>query len=725
MEVGDCITLDKYIDKLIAINDEYDIEIIKEAYEFGKEAHQGQKRKSGEDFFIHPINVTLILAELKMDEETIISALLHDVVEDTSITEKEIKNKFGERVALLVDGVTKLGTIHYDTKEELQAENLRKMFLAMAEDIRVIMIKLADRLHNMRTLEYMPEHKKKEKARETLEIYAPIAHRLGISKIKWELEDRSFKYLYPDKYRKLVDKVNFKRSEREEIINRNINFLKEKVKDQVTDDFTIYGRAKHFYSIYKKMVNKNKKFEEIFDLTAIRILVKDVKECYAILGLCHTIWKPIPGRFKDYIAMPKANMYQSLHTTVITNDGKTLEIQIRTEEMHRVAEYGIAAHWIYKGKKGVSQKDIEKRLAWIKRIMEWQDDLSDPTQFMDSIKVDLYENEVFVFTPDGDVFELPSGSTPLDFAYKVHTEVGHQCVGAKVNGKIVPLSYELSTGEIVSILTKKQSGPSRDWLNIVKSNTAKNKIKRWFKKERRQENIEKGKTMFDRAIKRSEVSFKNALKDKWINPILKKLSLDSIEDLYEALGYGGILLKQVVPKIKEAKRKEEKDKKSKKESSNGKIDKRRKVNEGVYVEGFDEIVTRFAKCCNPLPGDDIIGYVTTGRGVTIHRTDCPNMKDLKNNQERFINVYWKNSHENIFEARIKIIGRDRKGLLSEITILINEENFIVNGLNARKDNKKRAIIELTVEIDNIKHLNKLIEKIKKVKGVIEADRIIN
>ena len=725
MEVGDCINLDKYLDKLIAINDEYDIEIVKEAYDFGKKAHEGQKRKSGEAFFIHPIHVSLILAELKMDEETVVSSLLHDVVEDTSITEEEIKNKFGDKVALLVDGVTKLGTIHYDTKEELQAENLRKMFLAMAEDIRVIMIKLADRLHNMRTLQYMPDHKKKEKARETLEIYAPIAHRLGISKIKWELEDRSFKYLYPDKYRKLVDQVNFKRSEREEIINKNINFLKEKVKDQVTDDFTIYGRAKHFYSIYKKMVNKNKKFEEIFDLTAIRILVKDVKECYAILGLCHTIWKPIPGRFKDYIAMPKANMYQSLHTTVITNDGKTLEIQIRTEEMHRVAEYGIAAHWIYKGKKGVSQKDIEKRLAWIKRIMEWQDDLSDPTQFLDSIKVDLYENEVFVFTPDGDVFELPSGSTPLDFAYKVHTEVGHQCVGAKVNGKIVPLSYELSTGEIVSILTKKQSGPSRDWLNIVKSNTAKNKIKRWFKKERRQENIEKGKTMFDRAIKRSEVSSKNALKNKWINPILKKLSLDSIEDLYEALGYGGILLKQVVPKIKEAKRKEQKDKKNKKQKSDEKINKRRKVNEGVYVEGFDEIVTRFAKCCNPLPGDDIIGYVTTGRGVTIHRTDCPNMKDLKKNQERFINVYWKNSHENIFEARVKIIANDRKGLLSEITILINEENFIVNGLNARKDNKKRAIIEITVEIDSISHLNKLIKKIKKVKGVIEADRIIN
>ena len=719
------IDFNTYIKELTKLNDEYNVDNIKKVYYFAKEAHEGQKRKSGEDYFIHPIAVSLILAGMKMDEETIMASMLHDVVEDTKYTKEEISEIFGETVALLVDGVTKLTNLRYESKEIQKGENLRKMFLAMAKDIRVVLIKLADRLHNMRTLEYMSINKKQEKAMETLEIYAPIADRLGMSQIKWELEDISFSYLHLDEYYDLVEKIKKKRSDREDVINKNIELLKNSIKEQIDAEFEISGRAKHFYSIYKKMVEGNKEFDEIFDLTAIRVIVKDLRECYSVLGICHTIWNPIPGRFKDYIAMPKSNLYQSLHTTVITNDGDTLEIQIRTEEMHRVAEYGIAAHWIYKGGK---EDNIDKKLDWVREILENQNENADPEEFLDSIKIDLYVNEVFVYTPNGEVFELPNGSTPIDFAYKVHSQVGHQCVGAKVNGKIVPLTYKLSSGEIVSIITKKGSGPSRDWLKVVQSNHAKNRIRRWFKKERHDENVEKGKAILEKEMKYARLSLKEDLKDKeeWLITILKRLSLETLEDLYEAIGYGGILTKQVIPRVKEFK-KEEEIKKGKfipERLKKSTIKKRENV--GVVVKGLENVLTRFAKCCNPVPGDEIIGYVTQGRGVTIHRVDCPNFVDLEKSKERFIEVSWvDNSAKNAYEAKVKIIGNDRKGLLSEITIIINNENFVVNGLNARKDKNGIATVEMIIEITNKKYLSKLINNLKKVDGVIEVKRVIN
>ncbi len=717
------IKFETYLDRIIELNDEYDIDNLKKVFDFAKDAHTGQKRKSGENFFIHPLEVSLILAAMKMDEETVIASILHDVIEDTKYTLDDINKEFSPTIGLLVDGVTKLGTIHYESKEKQKGENLRKMFLAMAKDIRVVLIKLADRLHNMRTLEYMSPAKKKEKALECLEIYAPIADRLGMSQIKWELEDTSLRFLHPDEYRDLVDKVNAKRSEREAVIDKNIELLKEHVDDIVDTDYEINGRAKHFYSIYKKMEDYNKDFDEIFDLTAIRVIVNDVRECYSVLGVCHSIWNPIPGRFKDYIAVPKSNLYQSLHTTVITQEGDTLEIQIRTKEMHRIAEFGIAAHWLYKGGKKEKQETIDKKLAWIREVLDNQNETSDPEQFMDSIKVDLYVNEVFVYTPDGDVFELPSGSTPIDFAYKVHSEVGHQCVGAKVNGKIVPLSYELSSGEIVSIITKKGSGPSRDWINLVQSNHAKNRIRRWFKKERRDENIEKGKAILESEMKKAHLSIKEDLKDKWIKPVLKRLSLDTLEDLYEALGYGGILSRQVVPRIKEYKNEEDKKKQKFDPQRLQKSKKRKQNNVGIVVKGLDNALTRFAKCCNPLPGDEIIGYVTQGRGITVHRVDCPNLADLLKSKERFIEVEWDDSNKSSYEARVKVIGNDRKGLLSNITSVINSDEFIINGLNARKDKAGVATIELLVEISNKKHLWRLIEKLKAVDGVIDVQRV--
>jgi GTP pyrophosphokinase len=716
----------EYIEELLKLNEEYNIDSITEVYYFAKEAHTGQKRKSGEDYFIHPLEVSLILAEMKMDEETIIASILHDVVEDTVITEEDIREKFGDTIALLVDGVTKLTNLHYESKEIQKGENLRKMFLAMAKDIRVVLIKLADRLHNMRTLEYMSPIKKKEKAMETMEIYAPIADRLGMSQIKWELEDISLQYLHPDKYIELVEKIDTKRSEREEVIRKNIELLKSNIKKDINIEFEIHGRAKHFYSIYKKMEEGHKEFDEIFDLIAIRVIVSDLRECYSVLGICHTIWNPLPGRFKDYIAMPKSNLYQSLHTTVITNEGERLEIQIRTEEMHRVAEFGIAAHWIYKGGKKGRNETIDKKLRWVRELLENQNENTDPEIFLDSIKVDLYVNEVFVYTPNGDVFELPSGSTPIDFAYKVHSQVGHQCVGAKVNGKIVPLAYKLSSGEIVSIITKKGSGPSRDWLNIVESNHAKNRIRRWFKKERHDENVEKGKAILEREMRSMHLSIKDDLKKEWLNIILKRLSLETMEDLYEAIGYGGILTRQVIPKIKELKHEEDikKGKFDQKRLEKSTIKKMRNV--GIIVKGLDNVLTRFAKCCNPVPGDDIIGYVTQGRGVTIHRVDCPNYVDLEKSKERFIEVEWdENNEKSAYEAKILITGNDRKGLLSEITVVINKENFIVNGLNAKKDKNGIATIELVIEIVNKKHLTKLIGNLKKIDGILDIKRVIN
>lgn len=729
------MNLESYIMKLEQYNPYLNMDRIITAYQFGESAHSGQFRKSGEFYFTHPVQVSLILAELELDEDTIIAGLLHDVIEDTRYTFVELEKKFGRQVALLVDGVTKLGQIQYETKEEAQAENLRKMFLAMAKDIRVILIKLADRLHNMRTLKYMTDSKKKEKAQETLEIYAPIAHRLGISKMKWELEDLSFLYLDPEGYYDLVSKVNKKREERESYINSVIKDIRVALAE-VEIKCEIIGRPKNFYSIYKKMVFQNKNFEEIYDLTAIRVLVESIKDCYGVLGIVHNLWKPIPGRFKDYIAMPKPNMYQSLHTTVIGGQGEPFEIQIRTMEMHRIAEFGIAAHWKYKeGLEDTTQDDMEKRLAWLRQMMEWQRDLNDPREFMESLKIDLFTNQVFVFTPNGEVIELPVGSTPVDFAYKIHSAIGNKCIGAKVNGRIVPLNYTLTNGQIVEIMTSNASqGPSRDWLKYVVSTQAKNKIKQWFKKERREENVDKGREMLEREIKRNGLHVKDLMKDEWLEPILSRLSLNNVEDLYAAIGYGGIMLNQIVPKLKDKYRSTVKKPvlpttipeggHVSSEIHENREKKQKTSATGIILEGYDDILVRFAKCCSPVPGDDIIGYITRGRGVTVHRADCTNFEKTEDANNRYIGVQWDNRGKQVsYSSEIQIIAPDRKGLLGEITVLISEFNLIVTGVNAKLTKNNMAVIHLTVEINDTEQLVKLIKKIQAMPEIIEVKRV--
>ncbi len=733
------MNLETFILKIEQYNPYLNLDRIIQAYQFGESAHSGQFRKSGETYFIHPIHVSLILAELELDEDTIIAGLLHDVVEDTKYTLEDVSKEFGIQVSLLVDGVTKLGQIHYETKEEQQAENLRKMFLAMAKDIRVILIKLADRLHNMRTLKYMTDNKKKEIAGETLEIYAPIAHRLGISKLKWELEDLSFLYLDPEGYYDLVSKVNKKRDERENNINNVIKELKAAVKE---DDITceITGRPKNFYSIYKKMTFQEKNFEEIYDLTAIRVIVDNIKDCYGVLGVIHSIWTPLPGRFKDYISIPKPNLYQSLHTTVMSGAGEPFEIQIRTSEMHRIAEYGIAAHWKYKEGIESSKDDMENRLAWLRQMMEWQRDLSDPKEFMDSLKIDLFTNQVFVFTPEGAVVDLPMGSTPVDFAYKIHSAVGNKCVGAKVNGRIVPLNYQLNNGQIIEILTSNNSGgPSRDWLKFVISTQAKNKIKNWFKKERREDNVKEGRELLEKDIKRNGFLPKELLKDEWINPIIEKLGMNTMEDLYAAIGYGGINLNQVVPKLKDHHKQETKPQLSLLEQMAEGFDqdhqprerekkKKQKTANGVVVNGVDDMLVRFAKCCNPVPGDAIIGYITRGRGVTIHRADCVNFEKTPDGQNRFIEVAWdkeKKEQQPSYSSEVQIIAPDRKGLLGEVTILITDLNLTVTGVNAKLSKNGIAIINLTLEISDSEQLTKLINKIRSMPDIIEVKRNSN
>lgn len=726
------MNLEQYIAKIEQYNPKLDTTEVIKAYNFSEHAHRGQFRKSGEPYFIHPVEVSLILAELEMDEHTIISSLLHDVVEDTEVTRQEIEKLFGADVALLVDGVTKLGKIHYESKEERQAENLRKMLLAMAKDIRVIMIKLADRLHNMRTLKFMTDAKKIEKATETLEIYAPIAHRLGIFRVKWELEDLALLYMYPQEYYDLVSRVNKKRDQRLDYINSVIDRLKEAI-GEVNIKCEIYGRPKNFYSIYKKMYVQHKNFEEIYDLTAVRILVDSVKDCYGALGVVHTMWSPLPGRFKDYIATPKPNMYQSLHTTLIGDLGEPFEIQIRTYEMHKIAEYGIAAHWKYKEGDTAANKnaDMDDKLSWLRQMMELQGDLKDPQEFMESLRIDLFNNQVYVFTPDGEVMELPVGSTPVDFAYKIHSAVGNKCVGAKVNNRIVPLNYQLKNGQLVEIMTSKSAnGPSRDWLKFVKTTQAKNRIKHWFKKERREENISNGRDMLERDIRRAGFQPSQLLRLEWVKPIIERLSMNSIDDLYAAIGYGGIMLAQVTPRLKELYRQEQKEQEKEElnieesiEYKEEKSSRKRTSSDGVMVKGTDNLLIRFAKCCNPVPGDDIIGFITRGRGVTIHRADCNNFERNDDTPNRFIEVAWNTDKDQIFETDIQIVAPDRKGLLGEVTVLIGEAKLDVTGVNAKISKNGVAVINLTIEIPNIDQLDRVINKIRSMPDVIEVKRV--
>lgn len=729
------MNLEQYINKIVQYNPNIDTSELVKAYNFAENAHRGQFRKSGEPYFIHPVEVSLILAELEMDMHTIIGSLLHDVVEDTDVSCEEIEKMFGADVALLVDGVTKLGKIHYESKEERQAENLRKMLLAMAKDIRVILIKLADRLHNMRTLKFMTDAKKKEKATETLEIYAPIAHRLGIFRIKWELEDLALLYMYPEEYYDLVARVNQKRETRLNYINKVITDLQEAI-GEVNITCEIYGRPKNFYSIYKKMYVQHKNFEEIYDLTAVRILVDSVKDCYGALGVVHTMWTPLPGRFKDYIATPKPNMYQSLHTTLIGEQGEPFEIQIRTYEMHRIAEYGIAAHWKYKEggnsePEGHKNADMDSKLSWLRQMMELQGDLKDPQEFMESLKIDLFNNQVYVFTPDGEVMELPVGSTPVDFAYKIHSAVGNKCIGAKVNNRIVPLNYQLKNGQLVEIMTSKSAnGPSRDWLKFVQTTQAKNRIKHYFKKERREENISNGRDMLERDIRRAGFQPSQLMKTEWVKPIIERLSMNSVDDLYAAIGYGGIMLAQVVPRLKDHYKKEQQER-LKEEQGEEEIfeikeerpKKRSGSSDGVTVKGTDNLLVRFAKCCNPVPGDEIIGFITRGRGVTIHRSDCNNFERNDDTPNRFIEVSWNIDKDQTFTTDIQIVAPDRKGLLGEVTILIGEASLVVTGVNAKIGKNNVAIINLTIEISDIDQLEKLIKKIRSMPDVIDVKRV--
>ncbi|KJF28212.1 RelA/SpoT family protein [Clostridium aceticum] len=720
------------LENLIAMIEEYnpqcDVELIIKAYNFAESAHAGQFRRSGERYFIHPVEVAKILVELQMDSTTIVAGLLHDVIEDTSYGYEKIRAEFGEEIAELVDGVTKLTRLSFESKEERQAENLRKMFIAMAKDIRVILIKLADRLHNMRTLKYQTDEKKKEKALETLEIFAPIAHRLGISRIKWELEDLCLRYIDPEGYYDLVEKVAKKRKDREDFINHVIKELKGKLREFDIEN-EISGRPKHFYSIYRKMTYQGKSFDEIFDFLAVRILVDNLKDCYGVLGVVHTMWKPIPGRFKDYIAMPKPNMYQSLHTTVIGPKGEPFEIQIRTWEMHQIAEYGIAAHWKYKENKITDkQANIDDKLVWLRQMLEWEKETKDPREFMESLKIDLFTNEVFVFTPKGKVINLPTGSTPIDFAYKIHSDIGNKCVGAKVDGRMVPIDYKLKNGNIVEVLTSGHSnGPSRDWLKIVKSSQAKTKIKQWFKKERREENVSRGKEVLEKEVKRQGLNVAEALQIKLLNNVAKKLSLSNEEDLYAAIGYGGITLTQVVPKIKDIIKKENpvpqevQDKEIPRNVENRNKSKR---SQGVKVKGIDNIMVRFSRCCNPVPGDEIVGYITRGRGVSIHRKDCPNLLGNDEITERFIGVEWDVGKPISFQVEIQIKAADRKGLLSELTHVLSEGKVTVNALNARTNKEKIAVLNLILEVTSIEDLSKLMEKLKRVKGVLDVFRVI-
>lgn len=718
-------------------NPDADLKLLIKAYNYASSAHENQYRKSGEKYIIHPVEVAKILAELELDVDTIAAGLLHDVIEDTEVTFEEIEREFSKDIAILTDGVTKLGKLEYRSKEETQAENMRKMFLAMGKDIRVILIKLADRLHNMRTMKHMSEEKAIEKSLETIEIYAPIANRLGISKIKLEMEDLALRYLDPEGYYDLVEKIARKKAERDEYIQKVISEIKVKLDDSsIVADIT--GRAKHFYSIYKKMKSQNKEFDEIFDLMAVRVLVENVKDCYASLGLVHTIWRPIPGRFKDYIAMPKPNMYQSLHTTVIGPDGEPLEIQIRTWDMHRTAEFGIAAHWKYKeGKITQESSDMESKLQWLRQMMEWQKEVSDPKEFMDSLKIDLFTTEVYVFTPKGEVIELPAGSIPLDFAYKVHSDVGNRCVGAKINGRIVPMNYALQNGDLIEILTSSNSnGPSRDWLNMVKSSHAKSKIRQWFKKERRDENIQKGRELLEREIKRQGYSQSEILKHKYLSPIMKSLSIPNDEDFYAAIGYGGITLSQVVPKLKEKYEIDNKDKEIK-EIKNKKppvVTEIHTINKspsshdykGVYVKGIDNILIRFAKCCNPLPGDEIVGYVTKGRGVSVHRADCDNI-DLneENPSAKLIEVGWDKNYNNLksFEVEILIQAYERRGLFVDVSKILADDKVPVNGINARTNKDGIVNMSTIIVVATKEQLKSIKNKLKRIEGVISVSRL--
>ena len=714
-----------------------DISMIEKAFRIANDAHKGQVRKSGEAYIIHPLCVAIILAELELDKETIVAGLLHDVVEDTVMTDEEIAQEFNEEVALLVDGVTKLGQLSYDAdKVEIQAENLRKMFLAMAKDIRVILIKLADRLHNMRTLRYMTPEKQKEKARETMDIYAPIAQRLGISKIKTELDDLSLKYLEPEAYYDLVEKVAMRKGARDEYVKKLVEEVTHHIKEAGIEA-TIDGRSKHFFSIYKKMVNQGKTIDQIYDLFAIRILVNDVKDCYAALGVIHEMYKPIPGRFKDYIAMPKPNMYQSLHTTLIGPDGRPFEIQIRTYEMHRTAEYGIAAHWKYKeAANGNAVGGEEEKLSWLRQILEWQRDMSDNKEFMSLLKsdLDLFSDTVFCFTPSGDVKNLPNGSTPIDFAYSVHSAVGNKMIGAKVNGKLVTIDYKIQNGDRIEIITSQNSkGPSRDWLNIVKSTQAKNKINQWFRSEFKEENILKGKELLEKYCKSKGINWPDINKPEYQAKILRKYGFPQWDNCLATIGHGALKESQVANRMQEEYRKDHPlvvtDEDVLKQIEHTNVDRQpseHRSKSGIVVKGLYDIAVHLSKCCSPVPGDEIVGFVTRGRGVSIHRTDCVNMINLSEMEKaRLIEAEWSgngSSEDSTYLAEINIYGNNRTGLLVDLTRTFTERGIDINSIHSKTSKQGIATISISFETKGKEQVNGLIKKLRQVESVIDIER---
>ncbi len=729
-ELNKQITIEEIINKMKKNNKKADSKIVLKAYNFAVEKHGEQLRRSGEPYIIHPMQVANILAELGLDDSTVCAALLHDVVEDTEVTHEDLIREFSLEIAEMVDGVTKLSKLNCESVEEEQVENYRKMFLAMGKDIRVIMIKLSDRLHNMRTLKFLSRDRQIANARETMDLYAPLANRLGIYSLKWELEDLAFKYLYPEDYREIVEGIDRKREERLNFIDKIEEEIKKELKAQKIDA-EITGRAKHLYSIYRKMKRDNITIDQIYDLFALRIIVNSVKDCYAALGVVHDLYNPMPGRFKDYIAVPKPNMYQSLHTTLIGEKGTPFEVQIRTWDMHRIAEYGIAAHWAYKeasfskGKKANVQV-TEDKLAWLRETLEWQKDIADPQEFLNTLKTELFEDEVYVFTPKGDIKVLPNGSTPIDYAYSIHAEIGHHMTGCKINSKMMPIITKLRNGDIVEIVTSdKAKGPSRDWLKFIQSSTAKNKIQAWFKKNQREENIEKGKDLIEKEIKRIGMDYSELFKTEFVQGALNRYKFTTTEDMYAAVGFGAISSGKVIARILEEYRKVHKE-----ENVEEKIEelakKQNKVNTsktGIVVEGIDNCLVKLSKCCNPVPGDNIVGYITRGRGVSVHRADCKNLKDLfLDEQNRMIDVYWLSEKAAAYNVDIEIFANDRTGLLADIISQIGTTKTKLIAVASRANKERIAITEITLEVENLEELNNVLKVIRKVDSVYEVKR---
>jgi len=718
--------ISEYVQGLLSYNPSYDAELLEKAYNWATEYHKNQRRKSGEPYIIHPKAVAIILAEIGMDDHALAAGLMHDVIEDTPCALEQLQKAFGSEIAMLVDGVTKLTALVYESKEERQAENIRKMFFAMSKDIRILVIKLCDRLHNLRTIQYMPPHKIQEKCQETLEIYSPLAARLGMYAFKFEMEDIAFKNLEPDAYAKLDAAMILRNAQGSEIVKHIIEDVK-KLLSEFTIHYEISGRNKHYYSIYKKMTFQHKSLDEIFDLTAVRIIVDTVNDCYAVLGAVHTRWKPIPGRFKDYVAMPKPNNYQSLHTTVIGDNGNPFEIQIRTYEMHKVAEYGIAAHWKYK--EGIQKEDEETKLAWLRQTLEWQKEVSDSKDFVETLKMDLFSNQVFVFTPMADVVELPAGSTPLDFAFKIHTAIGYKCTGAKVNGKMVPIDYVLQNGEIVDIVTSSNSkGPSIDWLKIVKTNSAKNKIRQYLKRENKSISADKGKELLEKTVRKKGLDLKEVLKTQYILKAAKAQNYTTCEDLYNAVSYGGSVLSKTVKLCEEYYHEDIQIKLKQEEKikvTAVKNEKKKHLPKGISVKGVSNLYVRFARCCSPIPGDEVIGYTTKGRGVAIHRADCVNMMSLPDAEKvRIIEVAWEENDQGMtFDAPIHIIAEDRKGLLTNISKVCEDMDINISALNMKKDKSDIATIEIVLALTSTKDIQKILNRFLQIKGVVDVYRV--